>query len=454
MILKNFHFWVLSLIIFVSSCNSNAKLSEFDYSEEEKKEYVENIQKDTPYFNDNEIVYEDHIYSPSIKTDKLFATGSPLSSPVIELNSGRTITLSFDDLSPNVEDYYYKVIHCDARWNPTDIMENQFIEGFFSDAIPSYDFSFNTLVPYVHYELTFPNSGMKVKLSGNYILLVIKDNEIDQPVLAKRFMVYENKVSLASRVRRSPANAERNYKQVVEFEVQHFSFPINNPYRDIEVVVRQNERWDNALYDLKPIFIKNKRLIYESPNKYSFDGGNEYRFFNIRSVRYNTEQISRITIEDDVYNAYLIPFGKRSFSVYTTRFDINGKYEIRTTDANDSRVEADYVFVHFSLPYEEPILDANIYAIGAFSNRQTHKSNQLFYNDDKQQYEATIMLKQGYYDYQYALTKDSDHKISTQEIEGSHFTTENEYHILVYYKDISNDYQQLIGSKIFNSQDF
>ncbi|MFT4662598.1 MAG: hypothetical protein ACI8XB_002888 [Patiriisocius sp.] len=452
--LNNLQALKIVILLTLMSCSETNKISEFDYTEEEKNEYVEKEQEDSPYFDDNAIRYEDHVYNENIKTDQMHLTGYPLSSPIARLTSGETLTLSFDDLGTDVEDYYYKIIHCDAKWNPTDLLENQYIEGFFSDVITDYDFSFNTLIQYVHYELQFPNRNMSAKISGNYIILVMRDNEEDQPVLSKRFMLVENSVAIVPKVRRAPSNADRNYKQLVEFEIQHASFPIVNPYRDLEVVVRQNERWDNALYDLKPIYIKDKRLIYESQNKYSFAGGNEYRFFNLRSIRYQTEQVQSIVQEEDGFHAWLTPYGKRRFSVYTTRFDINGRYEIKTTDAFDSKVEADYVKVHFTLPYDEPELDANLYVMGGFSDRQTHKGNQLFYNEQLNQYETEIILKQGYYDYQYVMLKDGDSQINATHIEGSHFATENGYDILVYFKDISDDYQRLIGARVFGSQDF
>jgi len=453
---NNKQFLFILVLTIVCSCTETAKLSEFDYTEEEKEKYREDEdnQTNTPYFDKNEIVYRDHIYFDEIKTDQLFITGYPLSSPIIGLNSPETITLAFDDLGSEVEDYYYKIIHCDARWNPTDLMEIQYLDGFYSDVISNYDFSFNTLVPYVHYELEFPNRNMKPRVSGNYILLVMKDNEEDQPVLSKRFMVYENNVSVVPSVRRAPATADRNYKQMVEFEIQHPTFPIPNPYRDLEVVVRQNERWDNAFYDLKPVYIKDKRLIYETRNRKAFDGGNEYRFFNLRSIRYRTEQVTKIEQVEDVFNAWLTPYGKRKFSVYTTRFDINGRYEVKTTDANDSKVEADYVNVHFTLPYEDPITDANVYVMGGFSNRQTSKKTQMIYNEELRQYETELLFKQGYYDYQYVILKDGENAINTTFIEGSHFDTENGYDILIYYKDISDDYQRLIGAQVFDSRNF
>lgn len=445
---------VMTTFFLQTSCNSPKKLSEFDYTEEEKANYVEKEDEQNTYYNDNEIRYADYIYFDEIKTDQLFVTGQELSSPIIGLNSGETITLSFDDLGNEVEDYYYKVIHCDARWQPSDMLENQYIEGFFSDAITNYDFSFNTLTSYVHYELQFPNQGMRPKVSGNYVLLVMRDNEEDQPILSKRFMVYENKVAIVPRVRRAASVQDRNTKQQVDFEIHHASFPIVNPQRDLDVVVRQNERWDNALYDLKPVFIKNKILEFQSPFKNSFFGGNEYRFFNFRSIRYQTNQIESIEQKDDGLHVWLKPFGKRNQPVYTSTFDINGGYEIRSYDAFDHVLEGDYAKVHFTLPYPEPITNGNVYVMGKFSNRTTHPSNQMYYNDQLQQYEATITMKQGYYDYQYVVRKDGEDVIDNSEIEGSYFETENRYDILVYFKDLSDDYQRLIGVTVFMTDDF
>ncbi|MBK7554311.1 MAG: DUF5103 domain-containing protein [Flavobacteriales bacterium] len=83
-----------------------------------------------------DIRYEDRGYSPTIHTVKLYKTGFELSVPVIQLGSGETMELHFDDLSPDPENLNWTIVHCDPEWKPSDLSQGQYLDGAFSDFIP------------------------------------------------------------------------------------------------------------------------------------------------------------------------------------------------------------------------------------------------------------------------------------------------------------------------------
>jgi hypothetical protein len=62
------------------------------------------------------------------------------------------------------------------------------------------------------------------------------------------------------------------------------------------------------------------------------------------------------------------------------------------------------------------------------------------YNQASRCYEAAIMLKQGFYNYQYILEDGS-----TRKTMGDFWQTENEYQTFVYFRDQGGRYDRLVG---------
>lgn len=66
------------------------------------------------------------------------------------------------------------------------------------------------------------------------------------------------------------------------------------------------------------------------------------------------------------------------------------------------------------------------------------------YNAARQRYEGQLLLKQGYYSYQY-LMDTGNGRGTTNPVEGNYYQTENEYSILVYYRQAGARYDRLVG---------
>lgn len=395
--------------------------------------------------------YEDIIYSPTVKTALLNKAGTDLSSPIIELNGTDKLNLSFDEIDADLQNYYYTFVHCDALWQPSNMISSDYIDGYSEDRVVEYKYSFNTLQKYIHYSLVFPNDIMKPVKSGNYIIKVFLDNDPSKLVLSKRFMVVDPRIGIEATVRPSIDIYEKNKKQEVNFVINHKTYNVGNPYGDVKVVLQQNGKWHNCINNLKPLFVKENQLIYNYTDGNRFNGGNEFRIMDIRSLRFQTEHIARFDFDSLRNNhVYLTNDDNRSSKRYTFYNDINGKFLVKTTEGHNSELESDYTFVHFNLPLDGPISKGKIYVYGGLSNWTIDPRFMMEYNPRTYAYEGIVYLKQGYYNYQYVIVNDQN-KVDDTFFEGSFGDTENDYVIYVYHRGMGDRYDKLIGVKHLNT---
>jgi len=390
------------------------------------------------------------IVKPNIKTVLLHRDGWDLSPPLMRYNSDEKLLLSFDDLDGDVKEFIFTIVHCNANWEPSDLRKDEYIDGYFEDYIYDYSFSLNTIQPYTHFELIFPTQNLKPKLSGNYIMKVFVEEE-DSLYFTRRFMIVEPKVEIEGNIHQATMLKDRNYKQEVDFSFNTGGYRIVNAYRDLKVVIIQNGRWDNTLRDLKPKMVIGNTYDYNYDLENVFDGGNEFRAFDVKSLTYNTENVINIDQSYAGYDIYLRELERRTFQVYKTEDDINGQMKIKTEDYTITETEAEYVNIHFFLPYPAPMMDADIFIIGQLTDWRYSEDSKMTYNYKRKGYDKTMLLKQGYYNYHYILKYYNQSVGDVSFIEGNHWETENNYTIFVYNRELGADYDKLIGVKHINS---
>ncbi len=423
-------------------------------------------------------VYEDDIYTDNIKSVKLHLAGMPFSYPIIPLGSSNYLEFYFDDLDQenDSKNYTYKIIHCNADWTPSNLSELEYIDGFTEDIIRDFDFSFNTRTLYTNYHLQLPNPNMRWTKSGNYLLMVYEDESEKRLVITRRFMVVERLFKIASRFSPAIGSKSRTHHEI-DFTLNHKGFDIRNPMLEIKATVLQNGRWDNALTDLQPLFIRNESLIFDYQNKINFPAGKEFRFVDCRTFRFKPVRVSSIRTFKDRIEFYLMKDIPRASATYLFNFDVNGNFIILSDDNFtsitsqnssdsipnlsslsareynlDNLLESEYPYVNFTLDVNEPYYDQDIYLFGAFTDWKIKPEFQMQYNSETMEYVANIQLKQGYYNYYYAAVHvDKPNKIDMDLIEGNWFQTENDYCILVYYRPFGARYDRLVASKVINS---
>lgn len=392
-----------------------------------------------------------HVYTTKIKTVQCHKQGWTLSYPLINMGNQEKLVLSFDDLNSDTKNYSYSIIHCDENWEPSQLMETEYITGINQNPILDYEYSFNTSIDYVHYKLTIPNEDLQLKISGNYMIKVYEDFDENNPVLTRRFMVAEQHVGIIPQVKFA-MNAElRKAKQEIDLTITHPDFPISNPLQEVKVNIYQNQREDNAILHLAPQFIHTGKLIYNYNRETLFEGGNEFRWLDLRSIRFQNDKIKDISFHEPYSHVELRPEANYREASYFFKNDFNGRYIIEVQEQRDPEIEAEYVFVHFSVPYKEPLVGGDVHILGGLTDWKLDKTSKLNYNFNFKQYEISLLLKQGVYYYQFAFKPNHSDEASVYMFEGSNSQTENDYLILVYYRGIGDSYDRLIGAKTFNS---
>ena len=384
------------------------------------------------------------IFSQNIKSIQLRTFQENNFSAIIPL--GTVLELSFDDLDNDNKEYQYKIQHMTHDWQPSRLLSSQYIDGFDQNNINTINNSFNTFQNYTHYSVQIPNRNSVITKSGNYLLSVL--NEEDEVVFTRRFVLYENEVSLGVNVSRSRNAKALQTQQTVEFVVNHPKLRINNPSQEVNVVILKNENWNETITGLQPTFFQQNVLRYSYNNNTNFWGGNEYLNFDTKIIRNNSLNVVKVE-RKDIFHHYLYPNDIKTFQTYRYNPDINGQFAIRTLEGNNTATEADYAMMHFTLLSEEPFSDKEVYVYGAFNNFEIEEENKLYYYSNTNSYVGTILLKQGFYNYSY-VTVDKNNFIDKNEIMGSFFETENEYKVLVYFKAFGALYDRVVGVGMSN----
>jgi len=377
-----------------------------------------------------------------IRTILLYNSKNEMSLPIINLNSEEKLELRFDDLTTNISNFFVTIEHFDSNWKKSNLLKSEYVEGFIKDEIINYDYSFNTLQEYIHYNYIFPSENLKPTISGNYKLKVF-DNYGDT-IFSRKFMVLEKKINLDVNIKKATLSQDRKIKHEIDFIINHKNFDIVDPFSQIKVIIKQNNKDDNAITDLKPMYIRNSTLIYDFNEENTFLGNNEFRHFDIKSMRYFSERVKNIYSDSSKFKVTLYSDNKRPFNNYSIEPDLNGKFYIKSQEARNSSTEAEYVDVLFSLR-SEYISNGDLYIIGEMNDWKKNENFKLDYNFQKKQYEKEVILKQGYYNYHYAINDTSLDYLDVASIEGTHYQTRNEYQIYVYFKDLNDRYEKLIG---------
>ena len=358
--------------------------------------------------------------------------------PIIRLNE--TFTLVFDDLLAQDNDYYYRIKHFNADWTPSELFTNQYLNGFDNLRIDNFQSSFNTLQRYTHYRLTLPNKDTQFLVSGNYMIEIY--NAFDELVFSRKFLVVESAAQVQLGIYPAQNIAQLSSGQNLQFSIQPLGFQIRNPTTDLKVILLQNHQWNSARLAPPPQYNIGSQLVYRYDLPTQFNGGNEFLFFNTKDLRVLNPSVSYVNLED-LYQHYLYTDAPRKHLPYTYSPDINGNFVVETLQGDDHHIEADYSEVYFSLARQYGLNEEEIYIYGNFNNYKLTEENKMIYNPSLELYEGILLLKQGFYNYNYVRKLEG--QIDKLNITGNHAQTENNYLVLVYHRSIGALYDALIG---------
>ena len=396
-------------------------------------------------------IYPDAVFDGNIKTSRIFKEGWEMSYPISHIDDEKPLTLAFDELSKNARYYSYSIVHCDADWRQSRLSTDEYMSGFPINRIRNYKFSFNTLIQYVHYRLTIPNEDVQLKVSGNYVVVVFEDGSENQPVMCRRFSISEPLATVSAWAGRARQTVRQNEWQQIDFTVRTGNYRIENAYSDLKVVILQNGLWHTARTDVKPLFVRQNEIDYRYLDEtLQFLAGNEFRPLDITSRQFSSTRMFSIEFQQPTFHFYIYPEQPRSTGRYLYYEDLNGKYVIQAEKINNPDTEADYVYVHFALQAPQPFDDGQVYVMGDFCNYTFSRENLMTYNSGNSQYEAVILLKQGYYNYKYEFLP-SKSPTDDNRLEGNFYDTENDYVIYIYHRGRSSRYDRLIGVHTANT---
>lgn len=394
---------------------------------------------ESPY-QDKKLVYKDATYELEIRTVQLYpynGNANAVLLPAVAPLNNNNLLLEFDDLVQAPENYRVKIIHCNSDWTPSRLRSLDYLYDYNEFNIDNYQLSVDTKLSYVHYKFKIPN----IKVPGNYLLVAYRGTDESDIILSKRFMLFSNLVSVNLMSDLTGLSSNNRLNQQLDFTINYSDYMLQNPMENVSVVIRQNQRWDNAITTLKPNFIRENvsELEYRFFNyENNFKAGNEFRFFDMRSLRYPGQNVQRVNLNTRPTLVELMIDKPRIYQPYTQYDDLNGEYFIANSDTGNGSVQSDYVTVRFHLKADK--VNGQVYVIGEMNN--WNLQNQMAYDEVSGMYNGEMILKQGYYDYQYYIKGDT---LRSNYFEGDHFQTENEYEILVYYKPPTNRSELLIG---------
>jgi hypothetical protein len=387
--------------------------------------------------NTKNLELRDKVYEPQIKTVRLYPSGAPL-QPAVTAMGQWNLYLEFDDLRADRDSYYAKIIHCNYDWTQSNLQDLDFMSVYNEFPINNAEFSVDTHVPYIRYWLTLP----AVKYPGNYVVVVYRGSNKDDIILSRRFMVFDSQITFSRTGKLLGSGNVADLSQQINFTINYENLNILNPMQDVHVDIRQNQRWDNMATDLKPSFARDieKELEYRffDDNKL-LKGGNEFRFFDLRSLNYPGRNVDYVDKKVKPFEVYLGRDVRRADKPYAQYNDNDGAYIIENYDYNDIAF-TNYAYVNFTL--ESPPVKGDVYLIGAFNYWNTSDENKMRYDSTKGVYRARYFLKQGWYDYQYRVKSS---QLPPYYFEGSFYQTENLYEIFVYYRAFQPRADLLVG---------
>ena len=392
--------------------------------------------------NLNICAQRNEILDKNIASLQVVANNDWLSLPIITLNSHDFVNISFDDLTHEYHRYCYKIEHCEADWQTSSsLFESDYIDGFaLGNTIDDVQESTNTVQLYTHYNISFPNNKCRPKISGNYRVTIYDENDEKHVVCRAYFMIVEPSMAVQLNVTTNTDIDINGKHQQVEMAVDYGNNIVSNPQTQIKTVVMQNSRWDNAVINAHPQYIKANGLQWIHCKDYIFDGGNEYRKFETLDVTHTTMGLESINWDGHNYHAWIWTDEPRPSYIYDK--DANGAFLIRNSDNIDNDVNSDYIITHFRL--KTPQIPYPIYINGFFTNDRFLPQYEMKWNEKNQQYEGELLLKQGYYSYQYLMMK-PEGKLKPVPSEGNFYQTENTYQALVYFKSNSDRTDRLVG---------
>lgn len=391
------------------------------------------------------------IFNSRFRTLKTEVEDNFMAPPVIRMGTNDRLIVKFDEIAEDNSYLEYRVLHCNSDWQPSRLIETEYVSGFNSQRIEDYAFSSSTYVHYVNYLITLPNEDMQIMHSGNYLLQVYDPDSPDDIILQTRFQVTENSARIDGGVTSRTDRGHNTEWQQLAFSIDTEGFGRVDAFQDLIVTVDQNNRDATRRVIKAPLRIGGSELVYEHQPDLIFPASNEYRRFESVSNSFPGMHVDSLRYMGTNYHVWLKHDDERATREYQYDQTQHGRFLVHEYNATDSDIGADYITVHFLLEYPE-LIGAEVYIDGEFTHNRFTDANRMTYDRSKGAYTAQIPLKQGAYNYQYVVRRSgADNAPTTAPIEGNKYETQNEYGIAVYYRPPGSRGDRLISYRVIGN---
>ncbi len=439
-----FFLTLFGVLFWLQKCAINTNLKQKNTDDY----YTLNTDSTENHQTENEDVssYYHSIKDPKIKSIQISSEKLKLVEPCYYLNSEQNINIDFDLLEEDPHPLQYEIIHCDMNWNKSDLMVMEYLNGFDINYIDDVLLSHGTQEQYVHYHFKLPNENIQFLKSGNYSLNIFHENENTNPLVRLRFYVSEETAKASLNITRTANIDQRNYMQAVELQCNYNYNSIDDPFQNLIINIQQNHQEFDELWLFEPNFVRDDKITFLMNEDRVFNGGNEFRFFDMSNLTTGGQNTSSVFLDENGYQVKLRPEIKRTYRQYLEYKDFNGKFVIQSHQSDLVNTQAEYASVLFELPMKK--IKGDIYLFGQFTNWGVHDEFLMKYDSTAQKYYNKVNLKQGYYNY--IFVNKTGEKIDARKMEGSHFDANNEYIIKVYYRDPLGLYDRLLHYQVYD----
>ena len=386
------------------------------------------------------------IFDSNVRSLKLSLESNMYIPPILMLNGNDRLVVNFDYLGYDVHYLRYSVTHCNANWQPSQLVESEYVSGFNYADIDDYAQSEATYVHYYNYQFVLPNPDMELLVSGNYLLTVYEQDNPDKILFQTRFSVCEGAVGVYPQVTSRTDVDYNNRFQQVSFDVRYKPNQVRDPYNELTCIVSQNSRDDNAVVVTRPMMVAADHVTYDHNRDLIFPAGNEFRRFEIVSAHNINMGVQSIRYYEPMYHATLMVDEPRNEMQYLYDKTQYGRFTIRNAEAyGENALQADYMITHFTLDVGGKLNGGNVWLYGEFLNGFPATQSIMKYDTSTGCYNSEILLKQGAYNYMYLWVPDGTTVGLTSRIEGDHYETVNEYLVKVYDRPMGERYDRLVG---------
>lgn len=396
--------------------------------------------------------YEEFTHTESLKTLTLyaFARGDRsetryLNPPVVDLqNAAQQLVLEFDDLKARFSQYKVRIMHCEADWTRSRLLDMEYLAGINEFFLNDFQVSQNTKVPYYHYRFIVP----KPLISGNFILQLFENDEL---VAQRKFWIYESHVNIIASAHPSRDPEFWKTHQQLDLKVDLVNYRIGIPRRELKVFVRFNQnQWkeiDNA--DLVSSG-RNTFTLQQFNNNYLFPAGNEFRYLDISSSFSRGQNVKEVIRgkPDDVFTT---PQLRRSGTNFVDAYDNDGGFVVSNRDGGDADISSDYSNVFFQLTPNnypdgtEPVLYGKLTDWNYLPMEFDPESGLL---------QHTLLLKNGVYDFAFGLRNSATGETDPGYFEGNFQQAGNTYEVFVYHAVPGKRHISLIGYQMTRKGSF